>query len=96
MHELQDSLNFYEKKLADVYLPEPLVARTGFLNRTLADEMNYDKKILGEELKKVAGLNPQQKDLYEEILKSTQAKEGKTFFIDAPGGTGKKLISNHQ
>ena len=91
----QDSVNFYEKTLADVYLPDPLVPRTGLLNRTLADEMSYDKEILREQLKKVATLNTEQKKLYDEILTSTQAQNGKTFFIDAPGGTGKNQTSNH-
>ena len=92
MHELADTLNFYEKRLTDVHLPEPLVERTGLLNRTLADEMKYDKETLREQLKKVATLNTEQKQLYTEILSSTQATTGKTFFIDAPGGTGKKKI----
>tara|TARA_B100000809_G_C14616876_1_gene343337 strand:- start:50 stop:289 length:240 start_codon:yes stop_codon:yes gene_type:complete len=78
-----------------VYLPEPLVGRTGLLNRTLADEMAYDKEILREQLKKVETLNIEQGTLYHEILSSTQTQKGKTFFIDAPGGTGTNLNFNN-
>jgi Rad3-related DNA helicase len=38
-------------------------------------------------------LSPEQKLIYEEILRCIQNKHGGIFFIDAPGGTGKTFFA---
>ena len=38
-------------------------------------------------------LNGEQKEFYNEITRSIKANQGKTFFLDALGGTGKTYVA---
>ncbi len=39
-------------------------------------------------------LNPEQRHVYNTILDNIDSREGKVFFLDAPGGTGKTFLLN--
>ena len=39
-------------------------------------------------------LNDEQRIVYNKILQSVNNEDGKLFFLDAPGGTGKTLLIN--
>ena len=64
-------------------------------NRLVNEELDYDKdqlKIL--HAKSFAALNPCQKSAYEAIIHSVENEEGKLFFINGHGGTGKTFLWN--
>lgn len=89
--------NIGGKVLTDFNLPQsksepdqPVVA-----NRELFREMSYDINELTEKVnKEKPQLNIDQKKVYDKALKSVDLKEGKMFFLDAPGGTGKTFLIN--
>ncbi|XP_045453744.1 uncharacterized protein LOC123663048 [Melitaea cinxia] len=57
-------------------------------------ETNYDYTQLLQTIQDEHRLNPEQKIVYDQILSSVNSNEGKMFFLDAPGGTGKTFIIN--
>ncbi|XP_044577118.1 ATP-dependent DNA helicase pif1-like [Cotesia glomerata] len=55
----------------------------------------YDiAKLTEEVIKSDPILNKEQKEAYESILNSVVSDSGRLFFLDAPGGTGKKFLIN--
>lgn len=62
-------------------------------NTLLAEELNYDKKEAAREHNQMyQSLNLDQLLAYEEIMKSVNKKEGKLFFVNGQGGTGKTFL----
>lgn len=62
-------------------------------NRLIAQQTNYDIEFEGMEAEKLAAtLNHDQRSAFLSILKSIENNEGKTFFIDGYGGTGKTYL----
>ncbi|XP_045456894.1 uncharacterized protein LOC123666920 [Melitaea cinxia] len=57
-------------------------------------ETDYDYTQLLQTIQDEHRLNPEQKIVYDQILSSVNSNEGKMFFLDAPGGTGKTFIIN--
>lgn len=64
-------------------------------NRLIAEERRYNPR---DELDRFtslyAGLNPQQKDVYDNIMQAVNAKNGGLFFVYGSGGTGKTYLWN--
>ncbi|GBM37039.1 hypothetical protein AVEN_129972-1 [Araneus ventricosus] len=57
--------------------------------------MNYDTELLQQRLNELAPLlNPEQKTIFDNVLKQVESGEGGSYFLDAPGGTGKTFILN--
>ncbi|KAL9411119.1 hypothetical protein AB3S75_044830 [Citrus x aurantiifolia] len=64
-------------------------------NRLVNEELDYDR----DQLKKLheksfAALNACQKSAYEAIMRSVENEEGRLFFINGHGGTGKTFLWN--
>lgn len=55
-------------------------------------ETNYNQTALLRDNE--SRLNPDQKNVYNLILSSVNSNDGKMFFLDAPGGTGKTFLIN--
>ena len=77
-------------------MPQPDSSLTRDLgNRLLNEELDYDRaalKILHE--KSLNALNHSQKVAYDAIVRSVHHDEGKLFFINGHGGTGKTFLWN--
>jgi hypothetical protein len=64
-------------------------------NSLIGKQLNYNRnreRILAEE--RLAQLNPEQLDAYNQIITSVEAQTGRTFFLNGPGGTGKTFVYN--
>ena len=62
-------------------------------NRELEPEREYDRHELDQSVQtNVPLLNPQQKEVYDTLIKATDDGNGGLFFLDAPGGTGKTFL----
>lgn len=85
------------KKLADFPdMPTPERNWQGVADNSLiGEQLNYNRdheQNLGEE--RLAQLNPEQRDAYEQIISSIETQAGQTFFLNGPGGTGKTFVYN--
>lgn len=64
-------------------------------NSLIGEQLNYNRdheRNLAEE--RVARLNPEQLDAYQQIASSVESQAGRTFFLNGPGGTGKTFVYN--
>ncbi|GBP97984.1 hypothetical protein EVAR_69294_1 [Eumeta japonica] len=62
-------------------------------NRELECEHDYDRHELSQSVQtNVPLLNPQQREVYGTLMKAVDDENGGLFFLDAPGGTGKKFL----
>jgi chromosomal replication initiation ATPase DnaA len=83
------------KHLSHLGMPSANTSVETLIPAMLIKEKHYDKAKLEDTItSKEPMLSPEQKLIYEEILKCIQAKEEGIFFIDAPGGTGKTFLLN--
>ncbi|XP_060846341.1 uncharacterized protein LOC132926006 [Rhopalosiphum padi] len=57
-------------------------------------ETSYDSVRLLQVIQNERRLNSDQKTVYDAVMTSINNYEGKTFFLDAPGGTGKTFLIN--
>ncbi|KAE9540849.1 hypothetical protein AGLY_004094 [Aphis glycines] len=57
-------------------------------------ETSYDSVRLLQVVQNERRLNSDQKTVYDAVMTSINNYEGKTFFLDAPGGTGKTFLIN--
>ena len=73
----------------------PVRNSVGNLSREMIRETSYSRNELSEFLRaNEPNLNVEQKTVYHEIEQSINNGEGKLFFLDAPGGTGKTFLIN--
>jgi len=64
-------------------------------NSLISEQLNYNcdhERNLAEE--RVAHLNPEQLDAYQQIISSVELQAGQTFFLNGPGRTGKTFVYN--
>ncbi|GBP60481.1 hypothetical protein EVAR_37517_1 [Eumeta japonica] len=65
------------------------------MNRQYRSELAYDTKYLTKVVvESIPKLNPEQKEVYNEIVNSIISNSGQLYFLDAPGGTGKTFLIN--
>ena len=64
------------------------------INAEYIRETNYNNSRLLQILQDEYRLNPEQKYVYDIILSSVNSNEGKIFFLDVTGGTGKTFLIN--
>ncbi|GBP95553.1 hypothetical protein EVAR_67759_1 [Eumeta japonica] len=65
------------------------------MNRQYRCELAYDTKYLTKVVtENIPKLNPEQKEVYNEIVNSIISDSGQLYFLDAPGGTGKTFLIN--
>ena len=95
LFEIEQILQRSDKLLRDygnIPLPNASLLRE-LNNRLLTEETNYNRKELQIEFTKLySGLSTDQLTIFEAIVKSTMAKEGKLFFISGHGGMGKTYL----
>jgi hypothetical protein len=88
-------LSISGKQLSHLGLPSANTSVEALIPAMLFKEKHYDKEKLENTITlKEPMLSPEQKLIYEEILRCIQNKHGGIFFIDAPGGTGKTFLLN--
>ena len=72
-------------------MPAPDRGMNNTFNRELEHE--YDRHELEQSVQtNVPLLNPQQKEVYDTLMKAIDDGNGGLFFLDAPGGTGKTFL----
>ena len=96
--ELKQLLEAAGSGLKPVGLPEP--ERVKKTTRAFSHEYNWDLTLLRDEQDNILGkLTEQQTVIFDAITESIKSSDGQTFFIDAPGGSGKSFtahcIMNH-
>ncbi|GBP12642.1 hypothetical protein EVAR_10294_1 [Eumeta japonica] len=80
--------------LKEYELPQPITS-IHFENREYVKETSYDTVALKDAVRKnEASLNDEQQEVYNKIITSVDANDGRIFFLDAPGGTGKTFLIN--
>jgi hypothetical protein len=85
------------KYLSQLGLPSAVtsIEKLSPLPAMLFSEKHYDKQQLEIDIAiKEPLLMPEQKSIYETILRNLRANKEGIFFIDAPGGTGKTFLLN--
>ncbi|XP_050065737.1 uncharacterized protein LOC126554744 [Aphis gossypii] len=91
----QDSVD--AEHLADVVLNKCLSPSNSeqFDNREYLKETSYDLVALEDVVRNnEESLNDEQKFAYNQIITSVNNNEGRIYFLDAPGGTGKTFLIN--
>lgn len=74
-------------------MPSPDRGINDAFERELQREREYDTNALSQLVQtNVPLLNPQQKELYDTVMKAIDDGNGGMFFFDAPGGTGKTFL----
>ncbi|XP_049309863.1 uncharacterized protein LOC125777862 [Bactrocera dorsalis] len=69
--------------------------RTEEISSDLIRELDYDTASLQQQLTEyVSRLNPEQRLVFDNVVKKFEDGEGGLLFLDAPGGTGKTFILN--
>lgn len=64
-------------------------------NPFVAEQLDYDVQAERERAaQRIPCLNAEQRLAFEKIVQSTLDNEGKTFFLNGPGGTGKTFVYN--
>ncbi|OMO53235.1 DNA helicase PIF1, ATP-dependent [Corchorus olitorius] len=91
---LDDILHRFGSSLADKNLPLPRSdLRPINDDRLILEEMSCDRIGMEEDCSThVGSLNPQQRSIYEAVLKSVNNSDGKLFFVHGHGGTGKTFL----
>ncbi|XP_067131955.1 uncharacterized protein [Centruroides vittatus] len=92
---LEDAvLSLGGRPLKEYGLPQPITS-IHFENREYVKETSYDTVALEDAVRKnEASLNDEQQEVYNKIITSVDANDGRIFFLDAPGGTGKTFLIN--
>jgi ATP-dependent DNA helicase PIF1 len=79
--------------LVKLGMPTPDRGMNDAFNRELEREREYDRNSLNQSVRtNVPLLNPQQKEVYDTLMKAIDDGNGGLFFLDAPGGTGKTFL----
>ena len=76
--------------LVELGMPPPVRGMNDAFNGELGGEREYDRHELQQS--NVPLLNPQQKEVYDTVMKAIDDGNGGLFFLDAPGGTGKTFL----
>jgi len=64
-------------------------------NTLIADELNYNQDSERTDLEfHLEKLNIDQRNAYDRIITSVESTEGKLFFLNGPGGSGKTFVYN--
>ncbi|CAI9719352.1 ATP-dependent DNA helicase [Octopus vulgaris] len=80
--------------LSEFHLPTP-VHHEAPLDVEYMSENNYNIAELTETITRdEPRLLPEQREIYNEIIDSVRLNQGKLFFLNAPGGTGKTFVIN--
>ncbi|GJZ51267.1 ATP-dependent DNA helicase PIF1 [Tanacetum coccineum] len=93
--EIKELLHKYGRSLADYKdLPQPDPSLlTNMDNRLIREALDFDiKKSKAEHEQLHSLLNPEQRVIYEDVVKSVHNKKGNFYFIYGPGGTGKTFL----
>ena len=91
---LKNNLASYEISLRDLGFPEPEEGEA-IVNKLIENELAFDKnKERDNAVKAVEQMNEHQKLFFDAVIKALNDKNGKVFFLDAPGGTGKTFVLN--
>lgn len=73
--------------------PRPDRGINDAFNRELEREREYDRDALNQSVRtNVSLLNPQQKEVYDTLMRAIDDGNGGLLFLDAPGGTGKTFF----
>ena len=65
------------------------------LNPLIAEQLNYELAALLADLDvRLQQMNPDQRSAYDQIIASVETSQGKLFFLNGPGGTGKTFVYN--
>lgn len=73
--------------------PPPNRSMHDAFNRELEREIDFDRVALSQAVRtNVPMLNPEQKQVYDELMQAVDNGNGGIFFLDAPGGTGKTFL----
>ena len=65
------------------------------LNPLIAEQLNYDQEQLRNELAaRLQQVNVDQRVAYDQVSASVDNSEGRLFFLNGPGGTGKTFVYN--
>ncbi|PPQ82287.1 hypothetical protein CVT25_008437 [Psilocybe cyanescens] len=77
-------------------MPQPQQDWTALtLNPLIAEQLNYNRDAERTELDaRLPTLNDDQRAAYTRIIESIEREEGKIFFLNGPGGTGKTYVYN--
>lgn len=79
--------------LCKLGMPSPNRSMHDAFNRELEREMDFDRNALSQAVQiNVPLLNPEQNQVYDEIMQAVDNGNGGFFFLDAPGGTGKTFL----
>lgn len=75
-------------------MPKPNINHRSLCSNKLnLDEMNYDAKMLHDELSMLLGLlTDELREIYEEIMNSIESSQGGVFFIYRYGRTRKTFL----
>lgn len=81
------------KLLHDVSMPSPNRSMHDAFELELNREKDYDVNALAVEVQRNCSLlTPEQKAVYDILMKAVDDRQGGIFFLDAPGGTGKTFV----
>ena len=77
-------------------MPEPVFPLKELQgNRFIAEQLSFNAEELREEAEsEIKSLNVEQLHTYVKVMESCDNEEGRLFFIDGPGGTGKNYFEN--
>jgi hypothetical protein len=65
------------------------------VNPLLAEQFNYDRDAeRAKATERVPQLNPEQRHAFDRITGSVRNRQGRLFFLNGPGGTGKTFVYN--
>lgn len=79
--------------LCKLGMPPPNRSMHDAFNRELEREIDFDRVALSQAVRtNVPMLNPEQKQVYDELMQAVDNGNGGIFFLDAPGGTGKTFL----
>ena len=95
LYEIDQILQQYGKSLKDYpQMPQPdvnILIHKG--NRLIEEEMSYDIGSLQREHEiLISGLNNEQRNIYNSIMKAVFSESGGMFFVYGHGGTGKTYL----
>ncbi|XP_025414746.1 uncharacterized protein LOC112686595, partial [Sipha flava] len=87
---------WFEKVMPPLVCPiDKLSKSEQFDNREYLKEISYDLVALEDVVRNnEESLNDEQKFAYNQIITSVNNNEGRIYFLDAPGGTGKTFLIN--
>jgi hypothetical protein len=96
---LREILKRLNSDLTYVGLPLPIhqleLNAEGNGNRFIQEQLSFDMDTIARQVQVgVPRLNEKQHDAYTSVMSSVTAQEGRLFFLDGPGGTGKTFVEN--